>query len=82
MMKSLAIMFFILTVINIPMLLVYSSSTANNNYKFESYYKYFTLGNIAQNAKVCGYAGLQLADVMLATSKETLTSMGKSTPVS
>ena len=46
-MKTLAILFLILSLINIPIMLMYANSTYDNHYEeFDQIYKYFTLGNI------------------------------------
>ena len=47
-MQTLAILFFVLALINIPVFIIYSGSTRNNNYsKMDEIFKYFTLGNLA-----------------------------------
>jgi hypothetical protein len=56
-MKTLAILFFVLSLINIPIFIMYSKQTHNNQYEdVNQVFKYFTLGNIAQTNKVCGYS--------------------------
>ena len=58
-MKTLAIMFFILTVINLPLYVIYSRSTQNNDYEnFKESSKYFMLGNIATTNKECSHYSL------------------------
>ena len=54
-MKSLAVMFFILSVINIPVYLMYSSASTNNDYlNLDSGLRFFTVGNLAQRNSACG----------------------------
>jgi hypothetical protein len=58
-MKTLAILFFILTIINLPVFAMYAGSTRNNDYSsMNQIFKYFTLGNIARTNKICGYSTL------------------------
>jgi hypothetical protein len=54
-MKSMAVMFFILSVLNVPIYLMYSSSTINNDYlNLNSGLRFFTIGNLAQRNSGCG----------------------------
>jgi hypothetical protein len=49
-MKTLAILFFILSVINIPILLTYANSTKGNEYgDLEKIFSYFTMGNLGRS---------------------------------
>ena len=62
--KTLAILFFILSLINIPIMLMYANSTYGNQYeKIDQVFKYFTLGNIGQTYSVCGYTSVEFKDV-------------------
>ena len=55
-MKTLAILFFILSILNIPIYLMYASSTIGNQYgNLDEIFKYFTVGNIEQTNTVCGH---------------------------
>ena len=57
MMKTFAILFFILTIMNIPLCFFFASVTKDNNYlSFNSVFQYFTLGNIGEGQKMCGYS--------------------------
>ena len=52
-------MFFLLTVLNLPLYLKYSKSTQNNDLEnFGENFKYFMLGNIATTNKECSYYNL------------------------
>ena len=54
-MKSLAVMFFLLSVLNIPVYMMYSSASINNDYlNLESGLRFFTVGNLAQRNSGCG----------------------------
>lgn len=47
-MKTLFILFLILTIINIPVYVIYNNATMNNKYKkMDQLFKYFTIGNLA-----------------------------------
>ena len=47
-MKSLAVMFFLLSVLNIPVYMMYSSASINNDYlNLDSGLRFFTVGNLA-----------------------------------
>jgi len=49
-MKTFAILFFFLTLLNLPVYALYSSNTLDNNYKnFFGGYPFFSLGNLAQD---------------------------------
>jgi NADH:ubiquinone oxidoreductase subunit 2 (subunit N) len=62
-MQTLAILFFVLSIVNIPIFLMYSNQTQNNDYyNINQVFKYFTLGNIAQTNKVCGYSQVKYTD--------------------
>jgi hypothetical protein len=61
-MKTLAILFFILTIINLPVFWMYAESTRNNDYgSLNQIFKYFTIGNIARTNQICGYSTLNNA---------------------
>lgn len=46
-MKTFSVMFFILTIINLPVLMVYKSNTVNNDYaNLRKTFQYFTIGNL------------------------------------
>jgi NADH:ubiquinone oxidoreductase subunit 2 (subunit N) len=62
-MQTLAILFFVLSLVNIPIFLMYSSQTSNNDYyNLNKVFKYFTLGNIAQTTKICGFSTVSYQD--------------------
>ena len=57
MMKTLAIMFVILTILNIPLFCFYELNTTGNQLgDFTKAFKYFTLGNLGQMDKKCSWA--------------------------
>ena len=63
-MKALAIMFVLLTVINIPVLIIYADNTSNNNYAHLSEaFKYLTLGNLGQTDDACGHSSINIPDL-------------------
>ena len=49
MMKTFAVLFLMLTILNIPLFYMYASMTDDNNYtNLNEVFQYFTLGNIAK----------------------------------
>ena len=61
--KTLTILFFILMVLNIPIYLIYASSTANNAYTdTEEGLRFFTIGNLGQNNPACGYSTVDFSE--------------------
>ena len=57
MMYTFTIMFFFLSILNLPIYIIYESSTAGNNLSnLDEVFKYFTLGNLGQFTKKCGYS--------------------------
>ena len=46
MMKTLIVLFFILSIINFPLYISYQNSTVNNDMSIKQMWKYFTIGNI------------------------------------
>jgi hypothetical protein len=57
MMYTFTVMFFLLTVINLPIYILYESNTqANNLSDINTFFKYFTLGNLGQLTVFCGYS--------------------------
>ena len=62
MMKTFAVLFFILTLINLPIFLMFSSTTADNNYFApKEAFQYFTIGNIGKGNDVCSYSNIDFA---------------------
>lgn len=60
MMKTLTVMFIILTIINIPLLSFYELNTKGNELNnFNKVFKYFTLGNLGQMDKQCSWSTLE-----------------------
>ena len=63
-MKTIAIMFTVLTIVNIPILYMYSSQTSGiseNNYEnWTDLFKYFTIGNLGQTDSECDYSQVYL----------------------
>ena len=60
-MKTMMIMFFLLSFINIPILLMYQSNTSHNNYLdiYASTFRFFTLGNMGLTNEKCGYSSMR-----------------------
>lgn len=54
MMKTFTFLFFVLSIINIPILMIYQSATRNNNY-LDLGLSYLTVGNIGQTNPACAY---------------------------
>ena len=54
-------MFIVLTIINIPIFMIYQSTTfANNEFtKVNEVFKYFTIGNLGRSAQECGYSNVK-----------------------
>lgn len=62
-MKALAIMFVMLTVINLPLIIIYADNTQHNNYlRLSEFFKYFTIGNLGQTDSTCGYSSVNFAN--------------------
>ena len=60
-MKTFAIMFFILTIINMPVLLVYKNTTKENDYlDLKKFFGYFTIGNLGQTDSRCDWTQVDL----------------------
>ena len=60
-MKTIAIMFTVLTILNIPILYMYSSQTSHNNYQnLTELPKYFTIGNLGRTDSECDYSEVYL----------------------
>jgi hypothetical protein len=52
MMKTFAIMFFLLSFINLPLFVIYEENTEGNQLnKLNFFFKYFTIGNLGQMTK-------------------------------
>lgn len=57
MMKTLTIMFLILTIVNIPIFVMYEANTSGNALNnYNEVFKYFTIGNLGQMSKQCGFS--------------------------
>lgn len=60
-MKTFAIMFTVLSFINIPVFYIYQSSTKHNNLgSLEHAFKYYTIGNLGQTDNVCQHSDIDL----------------------
>lgn len=60
-MKTLAIMFTILSVINFPLYFIYQSSTLKNNYgNLATVFKFFTIGNMGITDTICDWSQIDL----------------------
>ena len=56
MMKTLTIMFFVLSIMNIPLYVMYENNTDGNEIlNIGQLFKYFTIGNLGQLTKRCGW---------------------------
>ena len=59
-MKTFAIMFFVLTVINLPVYIIYASNTDGNNFSnLNVFFSYFTLGNLGRSNLKCDYGNVE-----------------------
>ena len=57
MMKTFAIMFFLLTILNVPVYIIYEKNTSGNVLnKLDRFFKYFTIGNLGQMTTKCGFS--------------------------
>lgn len=60
MMKTFAVLFLILTLINVPLCLMYASLTDGNNYySLNIAFQYFTIGNIGKGNLICNYSNIE-----------------------
>ena len=60
MMKTIAIMFLILTILNLPLFFFYELNTTGNQLgNFQKVFKYYTLGNLGQMDKKCSYSSFE-----------------------
>ena len=60
MMKTFAILFGILSLINAPLYYSYNNSSLNNNLHINVLWKYFTIGNIGNTDNTCGWSSIDL----------------------
>ena len=59
-MKTFAIMFFVLTIINMPVYVIYASNTDGNNFSnLNVFFTYFTLGNLGRSNLKCDYGNVE-----------------------
>jgi len=63
MMKTFALMFFVLSIINLPLYLMYKSSTHNNLMNLNHMWKYFTIGNIGNSDSSCDWSNINLINM-------------------
>ena len=60
MMKGFAILFFILTLINIPVYMLLSDATLHNNfYDMSKTFRYLTIGNLGYDNDICDSVPIQ-----------------------
>ena len=58
-MKTFAIMFFVLMLLNMPIYIIYSSNTTGNNLaNLNVFFSYFTLGNLGRSNQKCDYGNV------------------------
>ena len=63
-MKTFAIMFFILSIINLPLYMMYQSSTTNNALSnLSAMWKYYTIGNIGNTDSSCDWSSINLINM-------------------
>lgn len=63
-MKTFALMMLVLSIINLPVMIMFASVTNNNEYSnLTQTFKYFTLGNLGQLDSVCDYSSLDLSEL-------------------
>ena len=58
MMKTFALLFLVLSIINLPLYYLYNNSSLNNKLTLNVLWKYFTIGNIGNNT--CGWSSIDL----------------------
>ena len=59
-MRTFAIMFLILSILNVPIYLIYQAPTDDNVYDSSmQFWSYFTLGNLARPNEECGYSDVR-----------------------
>jgi len=63
MMKTITILFLILSIINFPLFFSYSHSTSNNDITLKHMWKYFTIGNIGSTDNNCAWSYLDLVNL-------------------
>ena len=78
--KSLAWLFFVLTLLNLPVYAFYSSGNlteqANKNFAFSDYFAMFSLGNIGQSKNACAENNLSIEpDMILSCSYGNLATL-------
>jgi hypothetical protein len=57
MMKTFAVMFLVLSFLNIPIYVTYAGNTTGNDYgNFNNFFRYFSIGNLGQMSKFCGWS--------------------------
>ena len=63
-MKTFVIMFFILSIINLPVLMINHSNTSNNDFgNLGQVWKYFTIGNLGLSDSNCDHSLVEFQDM-------------------
>ena len=58
-MKTFALMFFVLSILNMPIYIIYASNTTGNNFtNLNVFFSYFTLGNLGRSNLICDYGNV------------------------
>mmetsp|Transcript_24596 Transcript_24596/g.38199 ORF Transcript_24596/g.38199 Transcript_24596/m.38199 type:complete len:98 (-) Transcript_24596:5890-6183(-) len=58
-MKTLCVLFIFLSILNFPVYMIFSSTTVNNDYSIDTFYQYFTLGNLGRTNPECGFSNIR-----------------------
>jgi len=59
-MKTFALLFLVLSIINLPLYYLYNNSSLNNKLTLNVLWKYFTIGNIGNTDNTCGWSSIDL----------------------
>mmetsp|Transcript_4428 Transcript_4428/g.6506 ORF Transcript_4428/g.6506 Transcript_4428/m.6506 type:complete len:264 (+) Transcript_4428:2247-3038(+) len=72
-MKTFSIMFAVLTIINMPLYVMFQSTTDNNNFlSISQVFSYFTLGNVGVTDNSCGFSKINPEDLDYESRKLSL----------
>ena len=72
--KTLMVMFFLLTILNLPVYYIYAKSTLNNDYYNlqKGFFKYFSVGNLGMADKFCGSGVVSDSNSFLASTSSSI----------
>jgi hypothetical protein len=58
--KTLSVLFLVLSVLNLPVYIIYHSTTEDNNLSnIDDLFRYFTLGNLGRPNLICGHSDIR-----------------------